>query len=320
MSALDVPRPLVPPKKWVDKTETNFERVRSYSLALRLGSSSYQEFERGAVRFPTAHVDEDGESILECECSSLGVGRFTHREFVARAYGRGRQYFETEALTRSGDRPARGQLQITLLDAKDKTVASVCSTIKRRDSSDFIDTEDNPGPLAEVRESGRVSADVARSLSSAVVSMHGQDRRHESETERLLNERIKITTEGFTQVVQGHKDITADAVIASDLRARAEEERKAVELEKQMGKGRLERFLETETGTAVAKTVAPVLAPAAAKLADGLVTAFTSAFELVALKAKVRSEKARREFQVEQGKLRKLAEEQAGGGGDADAS
>jgi hypothetical protein len=321
MSALALPRPLVPPKKWVDQAEPNFARVRSYLLQLRLGSGSFEEFERGPVSFPTAALDDDGEAILECECQPLGPGRFTPREFVSRAYGRGRQFFEEEAQTRSGDRPEQGQLALLLLDAKDKTVARCTATLKRRSSSDFIDVEDSAGMAGELRESSRVNADVTRSLSSAMVSMHGQDRRAESETERLLNDRIRLTTDGMRDVVQGHKDITADAIVAADMRARAEEERKAVEVERQSGKGRLERFLETDTGGEVAKVVAPVLAPAAATVAKALADALGSVFELVSVSAKTRSERARGKLREEQGRLRKLAEERAAesaGGGNAE--
>lgn len=300
----------------VKATDPNFERVRSYTLSLRLGSASYTEFERGPVVFAAnPAITGDGDPVVSCECSTLGEGRFTAREFVQRAYARGREHFELEAQTRRGEHPKQGDMALTLLDGRDRTVVKVSSKLKRAEPgsglTETFDYDDSPAMAGEVRESSRTLGDVTRSLGNTVANMHTVNKRAETDESRMITTKFEAVCEGFTDVIDARKDVTTDLVVAADSRARAEKDLEALKIARENDLGWFEKFIGTDSGQDTVKALAPVVAPALATLVTAVVSAATSGLEVLTLKAKAKTAQAKADFTQQQARLEAEAKQRA---------
>lgn len=291
-------RGVQPPKKWVDQADPIFRQISMYALLLRLGSASFTEFERGQVTFKDPSLLADGKAFEESEAPALGGGRMSAREFVQRAYARGRDFFDNEATTSAGRRPRQGDLKLLLLDAHDKVLAALTTKL-RIQTAYTVDLEDTPHMAGEVRESARTTGDIARTLANGIVSMSNNDGRYHTETQRWVEGRLDKVCDGYEKVIDKQREIQDDLVIATDKRARADEVERFLEERERNKRGWFDRFMESEAGQQMLPMIAGAVVPGCANLFTALTSTAAQRLEVVQLRGQAKAKRVKRELELE---------------------
>ena len=285
------PNNAIPPAAWVDRTEQVFTRVGRWGLVFRLGSAPWAEVDGGQVRFRKSLL-EDGTELMHCEAPELGSDRMSARELVSRIHMRAWEYF-AGARTGSGDLAKQADVGIALYDAADKRLVYETKKVHRR-AIDDVFAEDTSA-AAEVRAGSQILGQATSQLATALVSATSVRERSETAREGLLHRQLEAVGDGYKEAFGLMRSAGQDAVIAADVRARAEETEKRLEGERKAGK----KFYESDVGATVLTTIAQGLLPAVIQVVGQAMETVATRIQISQVKQAARLEAAQREAQAE---------------------